>query len=93
MRPEIELAGTLGLDPHHFGTHSLRRTKSTLINRRTDNLRAGQILVGHRKIESNQVSPATRSSPLVYLCRIRRGFIATSFACMNPEPDGSVVST
>jgi len=52
MRPEIELAGTLGLDPHHFGTHSLRRTKSTLINRRTDNLRAGQILVGHRKIES-----------------------------------------
>jgi integrase len=35
-----------------FGTRSLRRTKATLIYRRTGNLRAVQLLLGHRKIES-----------------------------------------
>jgi integrase len=35
---------TIGLDPHLFGTHSLRRTKATLIYRRTGNLRAVQLL-------------------------------------------------
>ena len=35
-----------------FGTHSLRRTKATLIYRRTGNLRAVQLLSGHSKIES-----------------------------------------
>jgi integrase len=43
---------SIGLDPHIFGTHSLRRTKPTLIYRRTGNLRAVQLLLGHRKIES-----------------------------------------
>jgi integrase len=38
--------------PHQFGTHSLRRTKATLIYRRTGNLRAIQLLLGHTKIES-----------------------------------------
>lgn len=33
-------------------THSLRRTKATLIYRRTDNLRAVQLLLGHTRIES-----------------------------------------
>jgi integrase len=42
----------IGLDRHVFGTHSLRRTKATLIYRRTGNLRAVQLLLGHRKIES-----------------------------------------
>jgi len=42
----------IGLDPRLFGTHSLRRTKATLIYRRTGNLRAVQLLLGHRKIES-----------------------------------------
>jgi integrase len=42
----------IGLDPRLFGTHSLRRTKATMIYRRTGNLRAVQILLGHRKIES-----------------------------------------
>ena len=42
----------VGLDPHVFGTHSLRRTKATLIYRRTGNLRAVQLLLGHTKIES-----------------------------------------
>jgi integrase len=42
----------IGLDPAEYGTHSLRRTKATLIYRRTRNLRAVQLLLGHRKIES-----------------------------------------
>ena len=44
--------GSAGLDPRQFGTHSLRRTKATLIYRRTGNLRAVQLLLGHTKIES-----------------------------------------
>jgi len=44
--------GAIGLDPSFFGTHSLRRTKATLIYRRTGNLRAVQLLLGHAKIES-----------------------------------------
>jgi integrase len=43
---------SIGLDRHLFGTHSLRRTKATLIYRRTGNLRAVQLLLGHRRIES-----------------------------------------
>jgi integrase len=44
--------GSVGLDSRLFGTHSLRRTKATLIYRRTGNLRAVQLLLGHTKIES-----------------------------------------
>jgi len=43
---------SIGLDCSLFGTHSLRRTKATLIYRRTGNLRAVQLLLGHTKIES-----------------------------------------
>lgn len=42
----------IGLDPKLFGTHSIRRTKATLIYRRTGNLRAVQLLLGHTKVES-----------------------------------------
>jgi integrase len=42
----------IGLDPHVFGTHSLRRMKATLIYRRTGNLRAVRLLLGHTKMES-----------------------------------------
>ncbi len=42
----------IGLDPSLFGTHSIRRTKATLIYRKTGNLRAVQLLLGHTKIES-----------------------------------------
>jgi len=42
----------IGLDPAIYGTHSLRRTKATLIYRRTKNLRAVQLLLGHTKLES-----------------------------------------
>jgi len=41
-----------GLDPATYGTHSVRRTKATLIYRRTNNLRAVQLLLGHARIES-----------------------------------------
>jgi len=47
-----EWISSIGLDPSLFGTHSLRRTKATLIYRRTGNLRAVQLLLGHTKIES-----------------------------------------
>jgi integrase len=47
-----EWVACIGLDPKLFGTHSLRRTKATLIYRRTGNLRAVQLLLGHTKIES-----------------------------------------
>jgi integrase len=43
---------SVGLDPRLFGTHSLRRTKATLIYRRTGNLRVVQLLLRHTKIES-----------------------------------------
>lgn len=45
-------AASIGLDPAAYGTHSLRRTKATLIYRRTRNLRAVQLLLGHTKLES-----------------------------------------
>jgi integrase len=47
-----EWVGSIGLDPAKFGTDSLRRTKAVLIYRRTGNLRAVQLLLGHSKIES-----------------------------------------
>lgn len=42
----------IGLDPSVYGTHSMRRTKVTLIYKRTKNLRAVQLLLGHTKLES-----------------------------------------
>jgi integrase len=43
---------TIGLDPSGYGTHSLRRTKAALIYRKTGNLRAVQLLLGHTKVDS-----------------------------------------
>ena len=42
----------IGLDPTAYGTHSMRRTKASLIYRCTKNLRAVQLLLGHTKLES-----------------------------------------
>ncbi len=42
----------IGLAPAAYGTHSMRRTKASLIYRRTRNLRAIQLLLGHTKLES-----------------------------------------
>lgn len=43
---------SIGLDTSAYGTHSLRRTKPTLIYKKTKNLRAVQLLLGHTKLES-----------------------------------------
>lgn len=45
-------ATCIGLDQTRYGTHSLRRTKATLIYKRTKNIRAIQLLLGHTKLES-----------------------------------------
>lgn len=42
----------IGLPRQDYGTHSLRRTKAALVYKRTGNLRAVQILLGHTKIET-----------------------------------------
>ena len=44
--------GQIGLDTSAYGTHTMRRTKPTLIYKRTKNLRAVQLLLGHTKLES-----------------------------------------
>lgn len=45
-------ARMIGLDPSSYGTQSLRRTKVALLYKATGNLRACQLLLGHRKLES-----------------------------------------
>jgi len=47
-----EWVSAIGLKPQDYGTHSLRRTKASMIYKQTGNLRAVQILLGHTKIES-----------------------------------------
>jgi integrase len=47
-----EWVSTVGLDKRECGTHSLRRTKASLIYKATGNLRAVQILLGHTNIEN-----------------------------------------
>ncbi len=42
----------IGLESTAYGTHSIRRTKASLIYRRTKNIRAVQLLLGHAKLES-----------------------------------------
>jgi site-specific recombinase XerC len=47
-----EWVDEIGGDGRAYGTHSMRRTRPTLIHRRTKNLRALQLLLGHAKLES-----------------------------------------
>jgi len=57
----------LGLDPADDGTHSMRRTKATLIYRRTKNLRAVQWHLGHSKLDylpRRTMSRVTQSHPM-----------------------------
>jgi site-specific recombinase XerD len=42
----------IGLDSSEYGTHSMRRSKASMIYKKTKNLRAVQILLGHTKLES-----------------------------------------
>ena len=50
---------SIGLDPAVYGTHTMRRTKATLVYRKTKNLRAVQLLLDHTK----------RESTVRYLCK------------------------
>jgi integrase len=43
---------SIGLDPKRYGTHSMRRTKASQIYKKTGNIRAVQLLLGHTKLES-----------------------------------------
>jgi integrase len=47
-----EWVGAVGLNVREYGTHSIRRTKASLIYKATGNLRAIQILLGHSNIEN-----------------------------------------
>jgi site-specific recombinase XerD len=47
-----KLVREIGLNSAAYGTHTLRRTKASMIYRRTKNLRAVQLLLGHSKLES-----------------------------------------
>lgn len=47
-----EFAKIVGGNPNSYGTHSIRRTKVTMIYQKTQNLRACQLLLGHKKIEN-----------------------------------------
>ena len=42
----------IGLEPSGYGTHSMRRTKAAEIYRKTGNLRAVQLLLGHTKVDN-----------------------------------------
>lgn len=52
LRIVADWVKSIGLDPAAYGTHAMRRTKATQIYRRTKNLRAVQLLVGHCKLEN-----------------------------------------
>jgi integrase len=43
---------SIGFDPKRYGTHSMRRTKASQIYKKTGNIRAVQLLLGHTKLES-----------------------------------------
>jgi integrase len=57
----------LGLDPSNYGTHTLRRTKATLIYRRTKNLRAVQLLLGHTKLDYLQSRTMSRRAVMRFI--------------------------
>ena len=68
-----EWVGMIDLQPRDFGTHSLRRTKVALVYKKTGNLRACQLLLGHTKLESTvrylgiEVDDALSMSELIEL--------------------------
>jgi integrase len=54
-----------GLDSSAYGTHSMRRTKAALIYKKTGNLRAVQLLLGHTKLESTSDISESKSTTLL----------------------------
>lgn len=57
-----EWVTAIGLRRAEYGTHSLRRTKASMIYKATGNLRAIQILLGHTKIENTVRYPSVSTS-------------------------------
>lgn len=51
-RPVREWVRSIGLELSAFGTHSMRGTKVAQIYKKTGNLRAVQLLLGHTKMDS-----------------------------------------
>jgi integrase len=94
----------IGLDSTVYGTHTMRRTKATLIYKRTKNLRAVQLLLGHSKLESTvrylgMTHWKSRSRPrfsggrvgrtLRFLMGVVRPLSGMMpYACSRPEADG-----
>ena len=68
-------AEQIGLDPVDYGTHSLRRTKASLIYRRTKNLRAAQLLLGHTKLESTVRCLGIEVDDALEMAEKKRGLI------------------
>lgn len=58
----------IGLNPGNDGTHSMRRTKVALIYKKTGNLRACQVLLGHSKLESTVRYPSVDIEDAISLC-------------------------
>jgi integrase len=75
----------IGLDGAAYGTHSLRRTKPSLIYRRTKNLRAVQLLLGHSKLESTvrYLGIVKPRRTLGRYARLSEGSLASATACMS----------
>src|SRR5205814_1593385 len=76
---------SIGLDAAAYGTHSMRRTKATMIYRRTRNLRAVQLLLGHTKLEST-----VRYLGLFAGNRARRGADAIESAPNEERPTATL---
>ena len=72
-----EWVALIDLEPKAYGTHSLRRTKVAMLYKKTGNMRACQLLLGHRKLESTvrylgiEVDDAIAMSEQVDLSRYR----------------------
>jgi integrase len=83
-----EWVTAIGLRREDYGTHSLRRTKASIIYKQTGNLRAVQILLGHTKIESTVATSALTSRTRLPSRRPRRcNGLLNSSAVASRSPD------
>lgn len=57
----------IGLDPYEYGTHSIRRTKVSLIYQKTKNIRAIQLLLGHSNLDSTDILVLSWMTHLMWL--------------------------
>ncbi len=90
----------LCLDPAEYWTHSMRRTKATLIYLRTKNLRAVQLLPGHSKLSrlcatsvSRLTTPWRSRSKLTLIAGAGRPAAGQRRALRAAQPSGAAMST